>query len=156
MLTTHPFHTIHHLRKFVYPLKLLGIFVAFSYENTVSKHIIQNSPKYQEDIVYKIKCSCGRFYIGQTGKCLRKRISQHQYQCQTNVSSNAINAHSRTCNNPIDWNSPSILYKNNNFIERNLIESACINFSNMYNFNTSPGLYKTDPLFYMLLTDSIR
>ena len=131
----------------VHPLKILGISTTFSYPNSIGKILICNSPKANNDIVYRIPCGCEKYYIGQSGKCLQKRISQHKYSVATDQHCNAINCHTRSCNFPIKWSEAEIIYKNRNYIERNLIETACIHHTISNNFNTSTGLFKIDPLF---------
>ena len=121
----------------IYPLKLLDFHVNFSYPNTIGKSLIRNSPKCERGIVYKIPCVCSRFYIGQTGKELGKRVDQHKSYVNNNMPNSALNIHHSICNNPIQWNRSSILYKSNNYIERNILESACIEFSKEVNINTS-------------------
>ena len=128
----------------IHPLRLLGFCATFSYPNTIGKSLICNSPASNEGIIYKIPCRCGKFYVGQTGKTIEKRISNHQYNVGTNNTSNAICVHTNSCNFPIDWQLSKILYRNTGFIDRNVIESACIVFSKDRNFNLSPGLYKLD------------
>ena len=34
------------------------------------------------DVVYKIPCSCGLSYVGQTKQWLEKRVYQHKYDCK--------------------------------------------------------------------------
>ena len=91
-----PYHPL--LRDIVYPMKLLGFKVAFSYQNTIGKTLIRNSPLCNEGIVYKIPCGCGRFYVGQSGKPLDKKISQQKYNISRNDQRNAINIHTQTRN----------------------------------------------------------
>ena len=130
-----------------HPLKRMGFSVTFSYPSSIGKFLIRNSPKNDNGIVYKIPCGCGKFYIGQSGKNLEKRVSQHQYSVATGQHCNAISCHTQHCNFPIKWKESEILYRNNNYIERNLIETACIQHTMLRNFNTSTGLFKVDPLF---------
>ena len=39
-------------------------------------------PEERPDIVYKIKCICGDFYIGETGRSLTARIKEHKEACR--------------------------------------------------------------------------
>ena len=140
----------------IHPLNAMGYSVAFSYPSNVGKFLIRNSPRNDSGIVYKIPCGCGKFYVGQSGKTLEKRISQHKYSVATNQHCNAISCHSQNCYFPIKWKESEILYKNNSFTERNLIETACIQHSTIHNFNTSTGLFNVDPLFLHVFKNQYR
>ena len=140
-----PYHPI--FENIAHPLRILNIHQVFSYNNTIDKQLIRNSPKYDEGIVYQIPCTCKQFYIGQTGKKLEKRKKQHQYSIRRNENSNAINVHQRSCNQPILWEESRILLKKNDYLERCLLEIACISISNGNNFNNHAGIFKVDPLF---------
>ena len=139
-----PYHPL--LQDIVYPMKLLGFTVAFSYHSTIGKILIRNSPVTNEGIVYKIPCGCGRFYIGQSGKSLDKRISQHKYNISRNDQSSAINLHTQTCNYPMAWSDSVPIFYRKNFVERNIIESASIYHTKSKHINSNSGLYKLDPI----------
>ena len=140
----------------VYPLKLLNIRVAFSFPYTIGRTLIRNSPINDSGVVYRIPCGCNKFYIGQSTKSVEKRITQHKYCIATNQDSSAINKHTKTCFYPILWSDSEILFKNNNFIERNLIETACIQYSKKNNINTCNGLFKTDPVFLHVIKNQYK
>ena len=109
--------------------------------------MIRNSPENKEGIVYKVPCSCGKFYVGQSGKHLEKRLSQHRYYISRDDPSSAINMHTRLCHQPIRWNDAEEIYKRADYTERNIIETACIYYSKTNNINNHDGLYKLDALF---------
>ena len=133
-----------------YPLKLLGINVSFSFPNTIGNSLIRNSPIYKEGIVYKIPCTCGKIYVGQTGKSLEKRLSQHRYNVNRDDASSALNLHTRTCHQPIRWGGSKEIYKRSDYIDRNIIETVCIHFSKDNNINNHDGFYNLDPLLHIL------
>lgn len=57
-------------------LRLFDVRLVF-YESTVKKMLIRNSPSNDNSIVYRISCkTCSSFYLRQTGKDLRSRVSQ--------------------------------------------------------------------------------
>ena len=85
-----------------------------------------------------------------------KRVDQHKSQVYNNMSNSTLNIHHGICNNPIQWNRSSILYKSNNYIERNILESACIEFSKEVNINTSQGLYKIDPICLHIISQQYK
>ena len=96
-----PYHP--HFDDIVYPLKLLGFKTAFSFPFTIGRTLIRNSPRNDDGIVYKIPCSCNKIYIGQTGKTLEKRITQHKYNVARDDPSSAINIYTKSFNYPINW-----------------------------------------------------
>ena len=148
-----PYHP--HFEDVVYPLKLLGFRTAFSFPFTIGRTIIRNSPKHEEGIVYKIPCGCNKIYVGQTGKTLGKRISQHKYNVARDDPSSAINIHTKNCNIPISWKNASKLFSSSNFTVRNIIEKACISYTKDSNFNSSPGLYRLDPIVLHIFLSSV-
>ena len=74
-----PYHPC--FESIIYPLKLLGFSLSFSYPATIGNVMIRNSPLYDEGTVYMIPCQCRRFYIGQTSKSLKKRIATQVFSC---------------------------------------------------------------------------
>ena len=139
-----PYHPL--LVDIVYPMKLLGLNLAFRYNNTVGKSLIRNSPIYDEGIIYKIPCGCGKFYVGQSGKSLSKRISQHKYNVARDDQQSAINNHTHTCNYPMKWKESKELFSRSDFVERNVMESACIVHTKDMNLNSNLGLFNLDPI----------
>ena len=139
-----PFHPC--FAEISHPLKLLGINVCFSFPNTIGKSLIRNSPICKEGIVYKIPCTCDKFYVGQSGKPLEKRLSQHRSNVAKDDPSSAVNLHTRICHQPIRWEGAKEVYKRSDYIERNIIETACIHFSKNNNINNHDGFYNLDAL----------
>ena len=134
-----PYHPI--FKDISHPLNIINIRTVFSFSSTLGNILIRNSPKYDEGIVYQIPCDCKSFYVGQTSKPLQKRIKQHQYSIRTNDNSNSINLHRNSCNKAILWNESKELFKRNNYVERCLLESACISVSSRKNFNSRFGVF---------------
>ena len=48
---------------------------------TLRSHLVQPKralePTKQNGVVYKIPCECGKVYMGETGRSMRKRITEH-------------------------------------------------------------------------------
>ena len=122
-------------------LKHLNINVVFTFVS-IKNLIINNNPS-KSGIVYKIPCfDCTKVYIGQTGKNLKTRLSQHKYSVRNANNNNAIFIPSFNNNHNINWEGSNIIKPISNFISRNIFESTCIKF--VPNFNTSSGIYKLD------------
>ena len=131
-------------------LSTFNIQVVFKNNNTINKLLIRNSPRNSEGCVYSIPCvDCNFTYIGQTGKELERRISQHKYSIRTGQLSSGLFAHIRDHNHIIDWNNARKITINNSIIERNIIESSCIKHSFNCNMNLSMGLYTLDKFIIM-------
>ena len=137
------------------PLKNLGVRVAFKY-NTIKSFLISNAPKTEAGGVYKIQCKdCESFYIGQTGKTLNKRISQHKYSVRTGQSNSALFHHAMNNDHIFDWENGKFVYKSNNYIDRSAVESAFIAATYKENVNSSYGHIRTDPFINNLITNSL-
>ena len=59
----------------------------------------------RSNVVYRLNCSCGSFYIGQTRQNLVKRLDEHQ----TSLNSEVCNHLQLNPNHKVDFNNPQIL-----------------------------------------------
>ena len=117
----------------------------FSSNSTIKKLVINISPDQMDCCVYKIPCKdCDKYYIGQTGKDLAKRIKQHKYSVRTGQVSNALFIHLRDNNHCIDWSNASSIVSCHDILNRNIIESSLIKQSESQLINMSSGMYKLD------------
>ena len=132
-------------------LKPLGISVIFKFENCLRNILINNSPKNDTNIIYKIPCcDCNGIYLGQTSKPLEIRIKQHKSYVKNYNNNSAIFRHIFEEDHIINWENSSKIININNFLERNIVESFLIN-SISNNFNISKGLCTFDPIMTKLL-----
>ena len=61
------------------------------------------------NVIYKIKCAdCSEFYIGKTERRLCQRIKEHMTSCNS-----ALHKHSMESGHRIDFQSPSVLARDN-------------------------------------------
>ena len=99
--------------------------------------------KNKQGIVYKIPCNqCNLSYVGQTGKSLQKRISQHKYCIRTENTNNALFKHILRYDHDINWDQSEILKYISDHSTRNIFEATAINHFD--NFNLNNGIYKLD------------
>ena len=141
-----------HLPQMIRPL---GIKIIFTYKSCLKDVLIKNSPSNNNNIIYKIPClNCNSVYIGQTSKSLEIRVKQHKYNFRTAQQNSACFKHSFETDHRIDWESSVKILNNNNWTERNIIESFLIEKTN--NFNISKGLCSFDPVLTTLLTTDLR
>ena len=126
-------------------LKSFNVNVVFKNASTVRTMLIKNSPNDNGSCVYKIPCNmCSKFYLGQTGKGLQTRIMQHKQSIRYGQETNAIFLHLRDNHHTIDWSNAAPIAYCKNALERNVIESSLIKYSEKCNMNVSQGLYKLD------------
>ena len=96
-----PYHP--QLLKLQYPISLLGLKLLFTFDNTIEKLLIRNSPIVNEGIVYKINCNCGKYYIGQTSGPLVKRVGEHRRALIRGDENVAFGVHYEMCDGGFDW-----------------------------------------------------
>lgn len=61
-------------------------------------------------VVYKIPCSCGKFYIGETRRRLETRMKEHQDACREGLlKKSAIAEHAWENCHPIKWEEASVI-----------------------------------------------
>ena len=58
----------------------------------------------QANVVYRVPCSCGKTYIGETKQRLETRLREHQDACQTqSLQKSAVAEHAWGSHHPINW-----------------------------------------------------
>ena len=114
--------------------KLLNITVIFKYNNKINNLLINNTPSIKQGTVYKINCkNCDKFYIGETGRNLSTRLSEHNYAIKSKNQYNALFIHYLTTGHHMDINNALTLFNCNSYHKRLLIESLII--KNTYDDN---------------------
>ena len=74
--------------------------------------------------MYKIKCAdCPATYIGETGRNLKIRLTEHKPATKNGHKTNHIAGHHRQTKHNIDWDSAECLTYNTNYRQRITIES---------------------------------
>ncbi|XP_040079191.1 uncharacterized protein LOC115318693, partial [Ixodes scapularis] len=76
-------------------------------------------------VVYKIPLSCGKSYIGQTGRCLNDRLREHDYSLKATVGGN-LPLHCRECTCRPLFRETNILGKNKDKLTREVLEAFYI------------------------------
>ena len=79
-------------------------------------------------VVYDIPCrDCKAHYIGQTGRRLSQRITEHKKAVQTaDFNTSALAEHAWTHQHHIDWDNAGILTRSSDYISRIVHESVHI------------------------------
>lgn len=97
-------------------------------------------PKLSTKGVYQLKCSCGKAYIGQTGRSVKCRIKEHQRDARLrNIERSAIAEHlHENGQHIINFQEVEILSRTENYYPRVIRESLEI-MKNGNNFNREDG-----------------
>ena len=80
------------------------------------------------NVVYKIPFTCGRCYIGQTGRCINERLREHAYSLKGSVSSHLVD-HCRKCDCEPIFKDCEILGTYAQQRQREIFEAFCIQIS---------------------------
>jgi len=96
---------------------------------TTLRHLLTNvkdrdEPNSREGAVYKIKCSdCQASYIGETGRNLNMRLTEHKRATRNGDANNHIALHHQLTNHNIDWDTVQCLTCSTNYFQRLTLES---------------------------------
>ena len=91
--------------------------------------------------VYCIPCNCGLVYIGETGRCLSVRISEHKRAVQHLDKSNALAVHiTEHMDHQILWEESTIKEFETNWYRRRIKEAIWIKQTTNA-LNTDPGIH---------------
>lgn len=89
---------------------------------------------YKSNVVYKIPCSCGAVYIGQTKQLLKNRINEHICSCNirhiNKKEKTALATHHFDLNHEFNFDNVSILDNEQNYKKRLISEMILINKHN--------------------------
>ena len=93
------------------------------------RHILTNvkdkeQPHDRQGAVYKINCAdCQATYIGETGRKLNMRFTEHKLSTKNGDKTNDIAGHHRQTKHNIDWGSAECLTYSTSYIQRITLES---------------------------------
>ena len=96
---------------------------------TTLRHLLTNvkdkdEPNNRQGAIYKIECSdCQASYIGETGRNLNTRLTEHKRATRNGDVNNHISEHHRQTNHRIDWDSAKCLTYSTNYFQRLTLES---------------------------------
>ena len=83
-----------------------------------------DEPNNSQGAVYKIKCSdCQASYIGETGRNLKTRLTEHKRETRNGDVNNHIAEHHRLTNHTIDWDSAQCVTYSTDYFRRLTLES---------------------------------
>lgn len=106
-----------------------GIRMVARSQNTIKKQVNTVAPKQDKltkrGVVYSIPCEpCGKAYIGETGRPIKTRISEHKTAVKyTRTDQNAVAEHRVACNCTPNFENVSILAMEENRFKRQIREA---------------------------------
>ena len=84
----------------------------------------QDEPNDRQGAVYKIKCcDCQATYIGETGRNLNTRLTEHKRATRNGDLNNNIAEHHLQTNHRIDWDSAECVIYSTDYYQRLTLES---------------------------------
>ena len=90
--------------------------------------------------VYEVPCGCGQVYIGETGRSIATRLTEHIRAFRLNQpSKSAIAEHSLECQEAVHFDETRVLATNRHFQCRKIREAIEIH-KNSHNFNRDEGV----------------
>lgn len=111
--------------------------VGRNYQNlevTIFSKLKDQIPKeLKSNIVYKVSCSCGSNYIGQSKQYMKKRLYQHQYDVKKTSNISALSQHLKESGHNISIDNVSILANESKYIKRSILEMIHIKKGNNIN-----------------------
>ena len=91
-------------------------------------------------VIYRIPCQdCGKSYIGETGRTLKVRLTEHKRYCHNGETNRSgVSQHTLVDNHRIDWEKSTVIAKEPNYYKRRIKEALFIRKFN--NMNQDQGL----------------
>jgi len=103
---------------------IIGYRILNNLRNFIRVHKDKNHYLANNNVVYKIFCKdCDASYVGQTGRQLKTRMKEHNYNCRSVTSnSSVIKEHIMKYSHSFDWNNVKILDTEANYFKRSVSE----------------------------------
>ena len=121
-----------------------GIRVYFRANRTLGSLLSNIRPKRDphdtKGVIYQIPClDCDRSYIGETGRTLKTRLTEHRRNCRNgDVQRSGVAQHSIEDDHRIDWKESVVIDREMNLYRRRVKEALYIR--KFPNFNQDQGL----------------
>jgi hypothetical protein len=118
----------------------------------------------EKDLIYKIPCECGAKYIGETGRPLDIRVSEHrrnwlkldrkrEKEGDEAATSSLLASYAVEHNHQINWEEVTILAKESNIRKKKIYEAAVMHVEN--NVISQPSI-DLPPLWHSILRKEKR
>ena len=102
---------------------------AFKYNNKLGQNLTNNKPNVEKTKgIYKIPCKdCEKFYVGETGRGLKTRMSEHKNDIVHQKPESGVAEHTRKNDHFFDFKNAKFFHYSENIHRRQIIESAVLN-----------------------------
>ena len=105
--------------------------LAFRPSRTIRQSLVQVKnripPEKKKGVVYEIQCGeCEEVYVGETGRTLKKRISEHKQVVKRGDEKNEIAVHVKNKGHTINWEEASIKISETGYWKRRVQEAIRI------------------------------
>ena len=109
-------------------LKIRTIFKSGGTLRSVLTKVKTKTPELKKKgVVYKVPCrDCETCYIGETGRSLQKRITEHKYSVNNNDRKNGIAVHAWDMGHQPDWNAAEVVDMEPHYWKRHVLEAIWI------------------------------
>ena len=77
-------------------------------------------------VVYKVDCTCGSTYIGETRRSLEVRLKEHRRAVRMDHDNNGIAVHANNTFHDIKWGSAQVIERETNWYKRKVKEAQWI------------------------------
>ena len=91
-------------------------------------------------VVYKIPCECTKVYVGETGRTVKQRISEHKRAVKNVDTNNGLAVHVAETGHCIRWDETKIVCQENQWTKRKIKESLMIK-AQADNLNLDAGAF---------------
>ena len=81
-------------------------------------------------VIYRVMCSCGDTYVGETGRTLDVRLKEHKRAVRMDNQNNGIAVHANKTLHAIQWDSAEVLEQESNWYKRKFKEALHIKNEN--------------------------
>ena len=111
-------------------LKDLEVGTVFKTNLTLRRYLTKvktpSDPVTTKGVVYRIPCECGRVYVGETGRTLKQRITEHKRAVKNVDSNNGMAVHVAKTKHQIRWDEAEVICREEQWTKRKVKEGLAI------------------------------
>ena len=109
----------------------LGVKVVFRTPQTLRQQLVRLKtarPKLKKkNVIYKVPClDCTSVYIGETGRCLQVRLTEHKAAVRRGDRKNGIATHAWDHNHRVNWEGAQVIQTEPFYWKRRVLEAIII------------------------------
>ena len=112
-------------------LQQQGIRTVIKSDTTLRSQLVRPKdpadPNVQDGVVFKIPCTCGRVYIGETGRPMQERMKEHDRDIRlAHTHNSAVSDHANGTGHKPLWNETKLFDGESHWYTRKVKEAICI------------------------------